>query len=264
MAKMSSVVAKVIEFSPEIVATVYTKATRMCFAEGVDAVTKVFVTAVFGYSVMLFIFLLFVVQKVLSRFFRAASDIWVTFRVRSVEAFLLALLFSFQKLVTGAFTLVQCVEILERKVLFIEGHIECYTWWQILIQIYICLNVLPLLFILSHAPVYVQDKTMSVKMFLLNCVFPLPVFLLFRIKQFANSTRHESVSSIPVLFQFATLGFMAKKPKQVVSEDTPEQLVKQKQCHRGKYQMKKLHVLPKTGHHLQKPFKAQKMCQLHS
>ena len=184
-----NIIVKILKFSPEVLVSIYVKSVDLCFKYGLTAVTKVLAKSVFGYSVMLFIFLIYLVQKCISWFVYKDSDFWVTLRSRSVQAFLMTVLFSLQKLVVGAFSLVQCVEILERKVLYIEGDVECYTWWQNVIQVYICVNVLPLLFIVSHAPFYVQDKTMSVKMFILNCVFPLPAFLYFMVRRFMKARK---------------------------------------------------------------------------
>ena len=158
---------------------VYVKTIDLCFEYGLKAVTKVLAKSVFGYCVTLFIFLIYLVQKCISWFLRKHSDFSITLKSRSVQAFLMAILFSLQKIVIEAFSLVQWIEILETKVLYIQGDVKCYTWWQNVIQVYICVNVLPLLFIISHAPFYVQDRKMSVQMFILTCVIPLPAFLYF-------------------------------------------------------------------------------------
>ena len=104
------------------------KTVDLCFSYGLTTVAKVLAKSVFGYCMMIFIFLIYLVQKGISRFVYKDSDFWVTFRSRSVQAFLMTFLFSLQKLVIEAFSLVQCVEILNKKVLYIEGDIECYIW----------------------------------------------------------------------------------------------------------------------------------------
>ena len=189
-----NIIVKILEFSPEVLVSIYMKTVDMCFKYGLTAVTKVLAKSVFGYCVMLFIFLIYLVQKCISQFVYKDSDFWVTLRSRSLQAFLMTVLFSLQKIVIGAFSLVQCVEILEKKVLYIEGDVECYTWWQNVIQVYICFNVLPLLFIVSHAPFYVQDKTMPVQMFMLNCVFPLPAFMYFLLRKWFKKRNVNTVS----------------------------------------------------------------------
>ena len=96
-----------------------------------------------------------------------------------MRAFILAVLFSYQQVAIGAFTLVQCVKVEDRKVLYIQGEILCDTWWQTAIEIYIWLSVIPTFLILCHAAFYVQSKEMSIKIFILACLFPLPVTIIY-------------------------------------------------------------------------------------
>lgn len=103
-----------------------------------------------------------------------------------VQAFLLVLLFSYQKIITGAFTLVQCVDILGKRVLYIQGDIECYSWWQTLAEVYIVLNIIPLVFVLSIAPLFVEDNRMSVRVFILACIMPVPVVTFFFLNMFKS------------------------------------------------------------------------------
>ena len=163
----------------KVLVSIYVKTINLCFSFGLTAVTKILAKSVLGYCMMIFILLIYLVQKGITRFVYNDLDIWATFRSRSLQAFIMTVLFSLQKLVIGAFSLVNCVDILNKKVLYIEGDIKFYTWWQNIIQIYICVSVIPLLFIISHAPFNIKDKTMSVKMFILNCFFPLTAFLKF-------------------------------------------------------------------------------------
>ena len=52
---------------------------------------------------------------------------------------------------------------------------QCYTPWQVGIQVYICICIIPIAFVLSHEVFYVENSRMSVRMFVLTCLFPLPV-----------------------------------------------------------------------------------------
>ena len=210
-----SIVVKILEFSPEVLVAIYVKTVDLCFSSGLTSVTKVLAKSVFGYCVMLFIFLIYLVQKSISRFACKQSEFWVTLRSRLIQAFIMTVLFSLQKLVIGVFSLVQCVQIIDKSVLYIEGDIECYTWWQNVIQVYICINVIPLLFIVSHAPFYVQDKTMSVRMFILNCILPLPAFLYFITNRLIEAKRRTNLKSftLPALVHFAAVKFLRKGKK---------------------------------------------------
>ena len=169
-----SVIVQVIQFSPEVLASLLTKAMDMCFSHGPSAVTKVLFKTFFGPSVILFILLIYVVQ----RFFTIENCPRIkSLKFMMLRAFLLALLFSFQKIVTGAFVLVQCVDVDYDKVLYIQGSIQCYMWWQIIIHVLIFTNIIPLVLVFSVGPFYVKNKMMSVRLFILACIFPVPVWV---------------------------------------------------------------------------------------
>ena len=129
---------------------------------------------------MVFILILYLCQICISQFFHKS---WKMFRPRLVQTFLLVLLFSFQKLVIGAFTLVQCVDIGTKTILYVQGDIECDTWWQRIIEAYIILNIIPSFLLLSHIPFYVQERRMSVRMFIAGCLLPIPVLAIYHFKR---------------------------------------------------------------------------------
>ena len=141
----------------------------------------------FGFLVMFFLCFVYVIQKVLSNFIQ--SKIFNNIRIKLVQAFILTVLLSYQKLVMGAFTLVQCVDIRGLTVLYIQANVECYTQWQIGILIYICISVIPIFFVLAHVPFYVKDKVMTVKIFILTCLFPLPLMIGYHVTKKWNRSR---------------------------------------------------------------------------
>ena len=80
----------------------------------------------------------------------------------------------------GAF---RCVDVANIKVLHIEGDVQCYSWWQYLIMCYIIFFIIPVFLALSHFRHYIKDKYMSVKTFILSCLFPAPVMMYYVIKE---------------------------------------------------------------------------------
>ena len=132
---------------------------------------------------MFFLFLTYIIQRFLSNY--AQRQVFFDeLKVKLVQAYVFAVLFSYQKVVMGAFTLVQCVNIQDLTVLFIQGNVECYTWWQIGIILYICTSVIPIFFVLAHLPFCLKDKKMYVKVFILACLFPLPTFIGYHVLKF--------------------------------------------------------------------------------
>ena len=80
--------------------------------------------------------------------------------------------------------MVQCVDIGNSTVLYVQRDIECHTWWQRATEGYIYLSIVPVFFVLSHAPFYVEDKTMSVRMFILDCLLPAPVMFIYCVQRY--------------------------------------------------------------------------------
>ena len=180
---------KVLKFSPTFL-SMYLSLSEQCFAAGTTAVTKVLFKSFFGPCVMLFLFLIYLCQRGISQYCFKHAPSWLIFRKNLIQAFLLAFLFSYQEMVIGAFTLLKCVQVEQSKVLYVQGIIHCYQWWQIGVKIYTSICVLPVFFILSHCSFYVKDNSMPTTTFVLACVFPLPVLSYFLLAQLLGKCRH--------------------------------------------------------------------------
>ena len=150
----------------------------LCFSPATTAV--ILFSSLFGLCVIVFIFLLYLVQKCLSKII---GESWKMFKARLVQTFLMVILFSYQRIVIDTFTLVQCVNMGNSTVFYVQGDIECTTWWQYATEVYICLSIVPLLFLLSHSSFYVEDKIMSVKMFIFGCLLLVPVMVAHCVKR---------------------------------------------------------------------------------
>ena len=182
-ARTDNIVAKFLEFTPDIL-TVYIQATELCFAFS-SATIKIAFQLSFGFLVMFFLYLAYLGQIFLSHFINK-QECLNDLKVKLFQGYLLTILFSYQKMVMETFILVQCVDIQDLTVLFIQANVECYTWWQICILIYICISVVPIFFVLAHLPFYVKDKKMSVRVFTLACLFPLPVVIGYHTRRIFN------------------------------------------------------------------------------
>ena len=172
-------IIKFLQFSPEVIVDLYGKVSNLCFNQVTTAITKILFKSLFGPCVTLFLYIIFLLQNRLSLYLRKDSTFWKSLKVFLMRAFILAVLFSYQQVAIGAFTLVQCVKVEDRKVLYIQGEILCDTWWQTAIEIYIWLSVIPTFLTLCHAAFYVQSKEMSIKIFILVYLFPLPVTIIY-------------------------------------------------------------------------------------
>ena len=160
-----------------------------CFTSDSPAVIKMLFQSLFGPIVIVFLLVIYCIQKLFSKYHTNCSESLKVFKSMLVQAFLLALLFSLQKIVLGAFSLVQCVNVGEKNVLYIQGDIECYTWWQVVV---IFGNVIPVLFVLSLSPFYVQNKVMSTRLFIITCILPIPNLIYFVITQWKKGGEVDS------------------------------------------------------------------------
>ena len=193
--KSDSFTVKVLKFSPTFL-SMYTSLSEQCFATGTTAVTKVFFKSLFGPCVMLFLFLIYLGQRGISKCCLPNSPFWLTLKKRLIQAFLLSFLFSYQEIVIGTFALVKCVQVDHSRVLYIQGNIQCYQWWQIGVKVYICMCVLPVFLVLSHCPFYAKNKSIPARIFILACVFPFPVLSYFLLGQIFAKMRNRNNEAI--------------------------------------------------------------------
>ena len=117
---------------------------------------------------------------------KTKSKLSSVIKYKLVQSFLLVLLLSYQQIITGAFTLVKCINIGDVSSLYVQGNIQCFTQWQTAIEIFIWVNIFPSFFVFSHVPYYVEINQMSVPMFILVCLIPLPGLMLFHVPRFWN------------------------------------------------------------------------------
>ena len=101
-----------------------------------------------------------------------------TFLTRLSQGFVLALLFTYQKLAATSFTLLNCVKVGESKVLFIEGSIVCYEMWQWGIMAYSGACIAPFCLALLLGPGLLKEGLIGLPQFFCACICPTP-FLLY-------------------------------------------------------------------------------------
>lgn len=101
-----------------------------------------------------------------------------TFLTRLSQGFVLALLFTYQKLASTSFTLLNCVNIGGNYVLFIEGSVLCYEMWQWGIMAYSAACIAPFCLALLLGPGLLKQGLISLPQFFCACICPMP-FLLY-------------------------------------------------------------------------------------
>ena len=163
--------------------------TETCFDFGTTAVSKILFKSIFGPCVMLFLFIVYLCQSCVFSVRKKTSKLSSVIKYKLVQSFLLVILFSYQQIVTGAFTLVKCIDIENINRLYDQGNIQCFTHWQTAIEIFIWANIFPSFFVFSHVPYYVEVNQMSVQMFILVCLLPVPGLMIFHLTKAWNKCR---------------------------------------------------------------------------
>ena len=175
----TSTIVKILQFSPEVITSIYTRVSDLCFSFGTKAITKILLKSLFGPCVMLFLFFIYLIQMSLRISRMETSKFIKLLKGKLVQTFVLVVLLSYQQIVIGSFTLIKCIDIGNMKILHVQGDIECFTKWQTATEIFIYLNIIPFFFVVSHVPYYVKRKEMSVQMFILICLFPVPGLVIY-------------------------------------------------------------------------------------
>ena len=91
--------------------------------------------------------------------------------------------------------------------LFIDGNLECYTYWQIIIIIYISISILPFCMYITFATNYLKNGKLSLSVYFIGCFIPLPVLLILCIKischaqNFSNRKRNTDAIRVYNLLQ---------------------------------------------------------------
>ena len=172
-----------LQFSPEVL-LIYTNITEMCFVENTTAAMKVLFTSLFGPFVMFILLLIYLFSKVLNKCYKTDALL-----PRLCQAFILVVLLSYQKVMQGAFLLVRCVTLRYHKVLHIDANVICFTWWQTVCEIFLGTCVIPVFLVLAFGPYLVEKRKLSVAMFVLACLLPLPVAFCFVIYKIHARTK---------------------------------------------------------------------------
>ena len=185
----TSTFVKILQFTPDVLTSIYDSVNETCFGFGTTAVSKILFKSIFGPCVMTFLFILYLCQSCIFTVTKKKSKLNSVIKYKLVQSFLLVILFSYQQIFTRAFTMVKCINIGNVSRLHVQGNIQCFTQWQTAIEILICFSIFPSFFVFSHVPYYVEMKQMSTQMFILLCLFPVPGLMIFHLRKAWNKLK---------------------------------------------------------------------------
>ena len=165
---------------------------EVCAIPDMSAVPKVVSKALIVPYVILIFFIMYLIHRWIRFLRRSSTDLHTTsdtsemiqvkrykksFSTRLSSGFILALMFMFQKLGTSTFTLLNCVPVHDKRVLYIDGTITCYERWQYGAMAYAVLCVSPFFLVLLVGPSLLTRRQISLSQFFVACLCPLPMLL---------------------------------------------------------------------------------------
>ena len=150
-------------------------ASEICLFKNISPVDKIFLNLLFIPPVFLFLVLVFLLSKLLLHCGSHPKKLWLLVYSQIPVACMLAILFSFQKLALSMFLLIHCVDVYNHSVLFLDGSIQCYTFWQHVIIFVIIFCIIPFALYVCLIPCHMKEGNLTTATFLLGCLFPIPV-----------------------------------------------------------------------------------------
>lgn len=111
-----------------------------------------------------------------------------TFLSRLCTGFMLSLMFTYQRLATTTFKLLNCVPVGDHHVLFIDGSVRCYEPWQYGVIAYAMCCIVPFCGVLLLGPNMLKEGRISLPTFFTACLVPLPFVLTWTVIRVSRRT----------------------------------------------------------------------------
>ena len=147
-----------------------------CPFENLQPVSKVLFKASFILYLFAIIFFVFFIFKLFT-LIRGKNN-HQSFYSHMCCCVLQLLLISYSSLTVTCFSLLSCVNLDSiGQVLFIDGSIRCYTWWQFIIITIVCIWIASLPIAIYAASWLLNVHMVSAKKFLLSLLLPLPTII---------------------------------------------------------------------------------------
>ena len=140
-----------------------------CPISGLDAVMKELIPAVGVFCVFSCIVLVYCFDLVYRKI-RGQCPSGASYTAAALETLLLGHV----TLVNASLKLLNCVSVGSRRVLFIDGQIQCWQYWQTAMAVFTACYLIPFVVVLGISAKGLIRGFINVRQFLLGCVFPLP------------------------------------------------------------------------------------------
>ncbi|CAD5112800.1 DgyrCDS2010 [Dimorphilus gyrociliatus] len=151
---------------------------RICPIKDLTPILKVSLLSVDILGFFILFLFLFIISKLLKNSGTVTGS-RRSFKTRLTKAFTVFILFIFQKMTITAFKFLNCIDINDEKVLFIDGTVKCYQPFQLGIIGLVTLFIIPIPLVIMFGPRLLKEKLISLGSFFFGCLFPLPTFAIW-------------------------------------------------------------------------------------
>ncbi len=150
----------------------------VCFMQNATPISKVLIKSVLGPCILVLLLLTYFVFYLVTKFISSPKLKNHMYENLSSAA-MFVLLFFFQKLATASLSLVHCVVVGDKSVMFIDGTVECYQPWHAAVFAFLFGWVMPFILVLTKGPVLLSERKIDVSEFFSACFLPVPVLVLW-------------------------------------------------------------------------------------
>ena len=106
--------------------------------------------------------------------------------------------YSYQTIADASFKFLHCVSVRDKKVLFIDGSVKCFMFYQYISMTYSTICIFPFCLIFIFGPKLLRKRCINKTNFLLSCIFPLPFlawwFIKFRVNKSKDNSQNENTT----------------------------------------------------------------------
>ena len=154
----------------------------------------------------------------------AASERRNKFELRLVNCSIQFILLGYNTLTVTLFSLVSCVNLFSSEdVLFIDGTITCYQWWQYVVFFVLGIFVIPFPMVILLAIKLLKQPRTSTKSVFSCLIFPLPYFLYWFVSSFLWKRRSSEQYQDNSTTANDDDSVLSQRPSQFVSSDVYNQ-----------------------------------------
>ena len=162
-----------------------------CPMLGLTPVTKMILKLSFNLYLLIILLILYVTTGLRRRLQKEPSQKLGIFVARLSRCSMAIILLNYTTFADVSLTLLKCVTVQDKKVLFIDGETVCFAYWQYIVMGCVICFIAPVFLALLIGVPLLNSKIIPAKNFVLALIMPLPFIFLFlkRIKpvQFKES-----------------------------------------------------------------------------